>query len=606
MPVQVPQIKRLAPAAPESAGRLDVSVPGSLMENDRGNQILKAGSDIVSAYQKAELEGAELTATDVATQYKSQRKVKLSELEQLDGDPTKAYADFDAESEKWQKDFEDKYKDAPEVTRRLIKQKISEAHALSMGERVVQEGVQRKKYDGKVTDAAVESAKASVMAASFTFDPKDRDSELRFEAAVNSIRTPMIENGGRYGGAEIERDTKGKIVSVKDINPVLQQEIKKKVSEGVKSAIENLNNLGQTEKAQYLLNKYKDELTPEATNLLLKGSKEAVVEQEAYKALAQIPTRDPKAAAAWIDKNIKNPEVAEKARQKLATKTAQDAAFQNQSQQKAYDFAIEYAQKYQAKHGEFRTKDQLFSDPEIKALLPRMGDMQAKFERVMLKPSESDVSVKAKMYDLKNSPTFAQMSYEQLTVEAAGLDKKDFAFFEREWREARDPKYTEQKSKFNSMSSDLKQKMINAGLLKKNVFGKLASLRDEERYTETQDELAVALQTWNPGASIADQRRFVDEFVAQKLKGEAFTGGSFARENPKPPPFQGSVPKEIKSGTTQAPKDPPPKRELSKQQATQALVEWKKRKGEVFNSKKNPAHTAKVLADFYYDELKGQ
>ena len=456
MPVEVPSIKRLKSQAPDSVGRLEANVPSSLMQSNRGEQAISAISGVADAYAKAELEGATLTATDVSTQYKTQRKAHLSELEQIDGAPGEHFAKFDKDSQEWKKGFEEKYKGAPEVTRTLIKQKLAEADALTNAERVSLEGTLQNKYDGKVTKAAVDAGKSSVMGATFAFDPKDKNSVLDYEVAIDSIRKPMLENGVRRKLVTMNEDG-----TINSIDPILQYEMKKEISDGLKNSIETLNNTGHTDRAEYLMQKYQDELAPDAMAQLLKGGKETKIDQAAYVVLDQIKGKDPASASAWIDKNVTDPAVAEKARSKLATKTAQDSAFKNQSQQSAYDRAWDLIQKRrEAGGGKYFTKDQMESDKELRPLLGRMGDMRVKFERSMFRPKESDVTVKSDMYTLaQKADEFYSMDYPALTRSMDGLNDKDSAMFESMWRKGKDPKFTEQKSRYTFMSTELKQQM---------------------------------------------------------------------------------------------------------------------------------------------------
>lgn len=584
--VQVPRINRIDPQAPESVGRMDVRLPDPTQGlAQRQQQLTQGVANTFDAANKYEDEAANLASDEAYTEFYSKKKQGLASLKEIEGDPTEAFAKFDEESKSWQQDIEKRYEGSSDVIKQRIRQKLYKADALIQDERTVQEGHQYNIYAGKTAKAASDASKDALMGVLAGFDPADKESEMKVQTAVDAIREPLLNDGKRRGLVQYNEDG-----TIKDIDPLLQSEMKEEVSKGLKVSIAALNDAGETAKADYLLNKYKDTLTADALGSLLKGGKDTKINMEATTLVDQVRRMSPEAAFNHIDNSKVAPEVKEKAREKLDTYTRQREAGIERGQKMAFNNAIKHIQEAGEGGGVYYTKEQLWDDPIMKQHKRRMTpDQQKKVEDAIFKPARSSVQAKSTMYELARTGELYKMDYPTFVQYSSGLNDKDAHMFESMWNKEQNPTAPQKRQAYTFMATQLKQEMEKLGLVKKNKYTNRYTPEDEQEINDMNDLLMEAIEAYPPGTSVAEQNRFVEQSLANYVQSKAF------RPNDTAPKKFTSTPK------APAKTDPPAKTSQVVKPKTSAddmnamLIHWKNLNGgKDWSSKSN---TLKDLRD---------
>lgn len=585
--VQVPRIDRIAPQAPEASPRMNVNLPDAVSGlRQRNNQIQQGLADIAHGAAKFEDEAANLAADEAYTEFYSKKKSGLASLKEFEGDPTEQFAKFDEESKTWQAEIEAKYEGSSQVIKDRIKQKLAKANALIQDERTAQEGQQFNVYAGKISKAASDASKDALLGVVAGFDPRDKASEVRVQVAVDAIREPLLNDGKRRGLVTYNEDN-----TIKDIDPILQAEMKEEISKGLKTTINALNDAGQTEKADYLIEKYKDSLTADALGSLLKGSKETKINAEALGIVDQVRRMNPDAAFAAIEKSGASPEVKEKAREKLNTYTLQQENMVERTQKRAFNNAITHIQQAGEQGVAYVTKEQMWDDPVMKAHKRRMTpDQQKKVEDAIFKPARSNIQAKATMYEFARTGELYKMDYPTLVQYSSGLNEKDQKMFESMWNKEQNPTAPQKRQMFTSMATQLKQEMEKLGLVKKNKYTNRYSPEDEAEINDMNDLLMEAIESYPPGTSMAEQNRYVETAMANYIA----SGGKAFKPNVEPKKFI-SAPKAAAKTEAPAKTSQIVKPKTSVEDMNAMLIHWKQANGgKDWNSKDN---TLKQLRD---------
>lgn len=579
-----PKVDRVQVNDAQSVGRVNARIDnGAATFGDTANKLVSAVSETKNAFDKAMEDGAKVTAADAGNQYDQWRQSSLKGLKDFKGNPTEVFSKFDEESQKQQQALLEKYKDAPDITRQMIRQKLSEVHARTNVDRLVQEHIQSNAYADGVSKAAADNAGQSLLSLTSVFDPKDEHSVAMFDAGVDEIRKPLYDNNIRKGLI-----TKNPDGTIKEINPIAQDDIRQTVSKKLRDAITNLNENGQPEKADFLIKKYASEIAPQDLNALQKGNKDSVINDKALNALVQIKHMEPKAAFAWIDKNVPDLEVAEKLRAKYSTLQGQIAATTRDAQAQAFNDAVN---RVRGSGTKFVSVEALHDDPVIKNLIPRMSlEQQQKIEKYVFKPAVSDPKQIAQINQARVNGDFYTMNAQDLEESLAGLSEKDHRKYRSIWERRNDPSEGQNRAAFSFMHDKiLIPELLNQNMIKPNRTGHydVSDLKIINQFSEQVDKAMENYQV----KGIEDQRKLVRDLIANGpdgIKDRARKGMPGPTAAATPQPFNGT--------TTPA---PTPKQlddasalkifnSLNDGQLADALKLWKKNNnGQSFSYKNN-------------------
>jgi len=567
MPVQIPQLKRIGPSAPESVGRIDVDLP------DGTKAVAQTAGAIENLAQKGlnyaydlEDQAIDLTATKAASDYEVKYKTELQKAKSIEGDPTDAYTRFDQDSNTWRDEILKNYEGADERTKRKILEKIDRTNLTLRDQRAVSEQLQYATYEKKTTEDAINLRKEGVLGAIELADVKDPDTFLSLEVQLDEIRKLRIDSGRR--NRLLTTDEQGN----ERLTPQLAMQIRKDTSEALENAITTLNASGKTEEAAYLMEKYKDDILADTKTKLVKGNKDSEVKNQALLAVDQVKFMDPEAAMAKLTK-IANLEVREKS---LEILDAQQRRIQNAKDRAAKE-TYENLADYVSSKG-FVSLAEMKDDETYKRLEGRLKQSQrAALEKLVAAPKNSDEAVKAKVYDLSLGGHFQGMNYADFLHATAGLNQKDRAAFERKWKSDNETTGVEQSKMVSYMGKQLENQLYGAGYLKKD-FGKWTPKSDKKR-VQAYDEMMIAIESFPPGTSVVEQQKWVREFVAKKIKGEAFTGMS-----DQPQKFQSAPPPKREAPKTPAKTETS---EMTFEEKKAWVVKWQKANpGRIFDPRK--------------------
>ena len=571
MAVQVPTLQRLAPSAPASAGRIETTVADTSVASQAMNkgigQVLETS---YKAFEAMDENAANLAGTRAGLEFGTRYKVELGKLEKLKGDPTEAYAKFDQDSTDWENEINEKYKGASSRVRAAVQDRMNKTKWELADRRQLAQATQYGKYDQETTDASVKLKIDNALVGIETLDastPENfRSSVVPLQMQINGIKDDRIGKGKRDGLVRIDADGN------ETYAPQLREQIRKDISEVIENSIKTLNAVGKTNEAKALMDEYGDQLTAKSRVDLTKGTKDSKITNDSLMLATQFYNLPPDVAMARLEKTNADPEVKEKAQANLSTHFKRLDDMKDLRAKQNYESAATYIGK-----SKFTDVNDLENDEIFKRLSPGMTEKQREALRQMVEaPKSSDDNVKSKAYDKLFDGSFTGMSYADLKDQTRGLNKEDAGMFEKAWKTANDDTQVEKRQQTTYMGTQLRMQMQEAGLIRKNSYGRYEN-KDEIAYTRASNKLMDVLNTLPKNASMADQNKFVREFVQRDLLGKVFEPAPTApklQSSPSTP--QGSALKAV-----------PPPQPLTQDQTSKFMADFARDNGRNWSSR-NP------------------
>lgn len=259
MAVEIPRVQRFDAQTPESVGRVQANAP-NLAEATapiiRGMDAgLKTGSDAQQKYEaesrKASINAWDIKTSDVKNQYEVWHKEEVSKIGLIQGDATKAYADFDKASAEKRKELFTGYEGMTGEFQQLLNKKLVGSVRTLQGLRDIQQSTQASKYQDQVVKDTSKINQDNMMSYGMYVRMDEPKTFTELEKFAENIIAVHMSDAKRLG--TIKLDENGKIAS-------MDNDVNVKISEDIGNAlvplIKSLNAAGKVAEGKKLMHDY--------------------------------------------------------------------------------------------------------------------------------------------------------------------------------------------------------------------------------------------------------------------------------------------------------------------------------------------------------------
>ena len=306
MAVQIPRLTRIDSSnrMPRNA-RIRAEIPdesGDLLKQSTKMAELTSGTIEIGMELHRKYEDKKIQELGQVNEleYNKWYEQKSQELENItEGDPTKAYAEFEKEDQEKYEEILASHTDVSGRVKRGLAGKLDRVRAGYHIQLRKQRGAQVKTYENSLFENTLK-LKTNQLSNSVT-DVRPNEQGV-FDEYIKDIKTTIATKGESTGAVTVlPKDAKswnykyigndGEEVKIK-WNPLGEARLKKELNEGISTAINNAIDADQKDQAMLVYNKYKEHLTPKASAAFLKKVESKGVKDEAYRVVANIEAKD--------------------------------------------------------------------------------------------------------------------------------------------------------------------------------------------------------------------------------------------------------------------------------------------------------------------------
>ena len=451
MAVQVPVVKRNAPMETPSVGRVDIKPPNvTEAQSIQSKAINEFAKDAVDLVAKEEIATADVKSTEAATKYRTWYETNLrgkNGLSYLKGDPAEAYAKFDEDARKEYDRIINESAGYSQLTKDAIVSKLNEAHNRMYESRVTLEGKQNADYRTRVTNDAVVLSQNDVVDAAATLDVKDPNTLIPIERSLNEIRNLRYKEGRENGLVRetvdpnvIDPNTKSPKVLKIESDPSFKAQVAKDVSDALVMSIENLTAAGDVAGAEFLMNKYADQIIGTKKPKVEKFINTAAKDNQA-KAIVKSLINLPEDQAIKKLDDIQDDDVREKASKRYDSEKTRRNRLIKSASTANYNAAANIILNRDKKGLPFQDEVQMMDDPEIKRLWINITDAKQKMalQHMVNQPKDSNPEAYRDALDAIGNDKLKGMPPEELMLMQAGLNKSDRSMVQAAWIKDNDP-----------------------------------------------------------------------------------------------------------------------------------------------------------------------
>lgn len=526
MPVQVPIINRAPVQQQQSVGRIDYK-PIDVVQPLRAQTaaIEKFGAAGVEVYDAVQKNTADTEAIKASSDYHKALLEQLLAAKSIKGDPTKAYEEYDRIAKEKSDEILNKYNDSSDIVKTEVAKKLNETGAKFYDRKATAFATQLNTYQNAVTNDAIKIAKDDMMDSVAHLDISDPNATAGLDAVIGKIENLRLKNGEKNGTVKPVLDPKGEIDpatgKVKVIgyekDPIVTLQLKQDLNDGISKTILNLSAAGDVEGAEFLKKKYSSYLTTDSLTKIENTTKKESIRQKGNNVFEKTRGMSEERAVKFIDA-VADPEVRRNA---MAAYSAYHSQMKRQLTQAANSNYEQLAKYLQNK--DINSVHELESDPFYKRISSNLTAKQIDALHMRIEqPKISNPEVKQQAFQAMFDGKLKGMSvvdYDQLT---AGLSKSDKAKMDSKYLDFNSQTPGEQNQMVKYMGTQLTKELNKSGIIKRNAFGKYNN-DDLNKITQANDELLEAMDKFPPGFSMKEQNDFVQKFVADKIKQQAFS-----------------------------------------------------------------------------------
>lgn len=524
MAIQVPRLERIPVQQEASIGRTEAKAPNVIgAMQTQSDAVEKLGGNIADHFYKQEVHAADSVSQNEVNGFERDVDEELSGpngAKYQEGNPAEVYQKLEQNVKTKQDAIREKYKDASPLVKQAIEDKLEKAMMRFTDKKISYQGAQTERWETGITNDRVSLAKDNMVEGSIFIAKGDDASLSGIQNARNEITDAWEARGLKNGTVTKVKDADGKLIS-HNISVGIQRQIDKDLSESMGSTIETLSRSGKTEEAQWLIEKYGDDLKGKQKEHLLGVTQKNMTEQKGIQAAYDVKDRDPSTQYAILNK-ITDPEVRKHA---LAEAESNQRIRENQIQRQQNDNYE--AMMKDVRTGKFQTVAELRKDPKFAAMADNKRLDQKHIdaiENVIENPKISNLEAESNLYDIAMSPNgFRGMSKDQFDLMAAGVKKEDRRKFETRLMADNNQSQGEKARADKKLMTTVEQQLINSGYLKKNGNEPYSKAMLKKR-KEALDELTLAYDTFpmqNP--SDADVVKYANKFASDKVAKVTFS-----------------------------------------------------------------------------------
>jgi len=524
--IQIPRIERFqqqdtTPASP----KLNVDAPnlgkGGSQQLEAVGNIVQDQADYFAKQEKAAIDTASKAA---ANEYNIYLNAELNKAKLQQGDPTQTYAQFNENMNLKFDEILNKNPNLSEAGRSAVKSHLADVFTnYSMKANTAYSG-QYYDYDKQVTDDAVKLTSQDFMTAASYIDPKDEKSFQGVDALISRIGNLYKTHGEKFGA--VTRDENGNQVATDGIN----LQIGKATSEGLISAINNLNNSNppRPDLAEALYAKYYKYIDIHKQDDVTKRINDKKEKVEVFSAVDKTVNMSPDQIDSFLNKTFKdNPEAKSQAYEAINSRSRQRQQLRDRSADQNFKIVSNIVyEKMNHPYKAYKSVWEMENDPDIAPYYDNLTAKQKSYLKNMIeKPKDSNREVLLKFYDALINDELKGMSPDKFFQLTSGLNKRDAAIAEAQYRKYNSPQTTEQGSRMmRSAMTDLKNELskTTVGYITVDKFGKVPNEEDRTKLTNAYQDLLVESEKWPANMSESEKNKKVQEFVADRVKSEVF------------------------------------------------------------------------------------
>lgn len=574
MPIQVPTINRAPVQQTSSVGRIDFQPADGL----RGQAVQSAaverlGKVAIDTYDTVQKQTADSVATDAANNYHKILTDTLASTKGIEGDPTNVQNKYYETEQKEYDNFLSKYADSSDVVKSELRKKLDATRLSFYDKASTSFTAQTNTYQSKVTTKGVSIAKDDMMTSVENLDVNDPDAVVPLENKIKEIINLREKQALRNGTAkevfhsegEIDPSTgKTRVVGIQK-DPIVTDQIKEDLNDGISKVILNLTASGDVEGAEFLRTKYKSYLTPDTHEKVVKATEKEMTKQKGEEVFNKTRGMSEEKAVEFIDKE-QDAEVRKNAMSAYTAYHSQKKRLLKNASETNYNAVLKVIQ-----NKDIQSVYQLENDPTFKRISANPEALSAKqIDALKLRIERPKTSDPEKLHGAREAlftgklKGMSPVDFDQLV---AGLNPEDRNRITRQYENENSQTPSEQHQSAKRTASEVSKQLGIAGYLTKAP--KFRNKKEYDKLNQAVSEWTIFSENFGP-MSPADETRKVKEFVAEKLKREAFDPKEeFTKELSAAPAGRaardsGVVEREIKLKFFQKNKRLPTKEELLK------------------------------------------
>ena len=519
--IQIPRVERFqqqdtTPASP----KLNIDAPnlgkGGSQQLEAVGNIVQDQADYFAKQEKAAIDTASKAA---ANEYNIYLNAELNKAKLQQGDPTQTYAQFNENMNLKFDEILNKNPNLSEAGRSAVKSHLADVFTnYSMKANTAYSG-QYYDYDKQVTDDAVKLTSQDFMVAASYIDPKDEKSFQGIDALITRIGNLYKTHGEKFGA--VTRDENGNQVATDGIN----LQIGKATSEGLISAINNLNNSNRPDLAEALYAKYYKYIDTRSQDDVLKRISNKKDKLEVFSAVDQTKGMSVSQIDSFLSKKFKdNPELKDKAFDEIASRSNKEKTIRENQSKQAADSAIAYVKKKVSdgvKSGNIYDLSAMENDPIAQRMMINITDHKdvKAVEQIITNPKVTDPKAMVRFNEALSSGKIRGMSPEDLEKLKVGVKDSDRSKMDDWWRRFNSQEtLPQEKTIMDAMSKRLEKSMQDQKYVKTKTKFNPWSREDERKYNELWIELGDNIDNYKH-LPMAEAYKRVDELVARKIKG---------------------------------------------------------------------------------------
>lgn len=537
MAVQIPRLDRFAPAAPSSQGQIEMrplDVTRGVAQN--AQQAGALINNVADQMARSENQQAELKATELSLKYEALYEEELKRVGSMQGDPTQAYIELDSKMQEQFAKLGEEIKDAIGPVQNIVNQKLEITRGRLATKRSISEGSQFRSYQRKVWDAEVSAISNQRVLDAISLDSLDEDAKkagrfVNLELAIQDIESTR-DKQGRIEGLMVS----GK--NGEERSAILNDIINKDISEAVTNVVKSLNLSGDSEAAEKVIEKYSDRLTAKARIDLLKGTKEAGKDKQAYAIEHDLRGYSPTEALQRAESKTKDPEVLNKVRKLVDERARINEQIRIRASNSAFEDIYNTIQAERSKNIE------RLNDPDNKKGLGPVstmsrtwleksaiwgnvsGHLDAKDKEALYQmleaPKQSTEEARIRMMKAATDGSMKKWSPQELEKNLNGMDGPDRNRYRNMWEKLKNEK-TGQQTQYqaNFMKKQLAHEMYQRKLISTMNEGSFRR-KDSERFTEYWGGMLEAIDMMPPTSSTSDMLKYVKEYTEDRREDQPF------------------------------------------------------------------------------------
>jgi len=524
--IQIPRVERFqqqdtTPASP----KLNVDAPnlgkGSSQQLEAVGNIVQDQADYFAKQEKAAVDTASKAA---ANEYNIYLNSELNKAKQQLGDPSATYAQFNENMNLKFEEIAAKYPNLSESGRAELKSKLSDVFTnYSLKANTAYSG-QYFTYDTKVTDDSATIKSQDMMTAASYIDPNDPKSFEGLDTLIRGINADYYQHGEKFGLTK--RDENGQWIQ----NNALDLQAGKKISEGLISAINNLNNSNppRPDLAEALYSKYYKYIDIHKQDDVTKKINDKKEKVEVFTAVDKTVNMSPDQIDSFLNKTFKdNPEAKSQAYEAINSRSRQRQQLRDRSAEQNFKLVSNIVyENMNHPYKAYKSAWEMENDPDI---TPYYDNLTAKQKQVLKnmieKPKVSNVETKIKFYEAFMNDELKGMPPDKFFNLISGLSPKDATIAETQYKKYNAPQTTAQESRMmRSAMTDLKNELskTTVGYITVDKFGKVPNEEDRTKLTNAYQDLLIDSEKWPANMSESEKNKKVQEFVANRVKSEVF------------------------------------------------------------------------------------